>query len=79
MSLSLETVELHIQSLSNRISELEQGENGQIGELKEMLFALADSLGVDVGYGPYAVKREFAEELARKGVGRIGFKQEVQE
>ncbi len=79
MSLNLETVELHIQSLSNRISELEQGDNQKIGELHEMLLALADSMGIEVGYGPYAVKREYAEELSRKGVGRIGFKTEPME
>lgn len=79
MSLSLESVELHIQSLSNRVTELEQGESQALNELKEVVFALADSLGIEIGYGPYAVKREFAEELMRKGVGRIGFKREEQE
>lgn len=79
MALTENEIELNIVNMSSRITSLEEGRDQRIDELQEILMAMADALGMEVGYGPYAVKREYADELARKGVGRIGFNREVQE
>jgi hypothetical protein len=71
-------VEANIISLTARVQRLEDGESEGCAKLEEMMYALAEACGVVMGFGPFAVKKEFAEEIARKGVGRIGFAQEVQ-
>ncbi len=69
-------VEANIMALSARVQRLEDGESEALGKLEEMIYAMADSLGLEVGFGPYAVKKDVAAELIRKGVGRIGYGRE---
>jgi hypothetical protein len=69
-------VAAYLSSLEAKVDRVLGEMGNSIDRIEEMLLALADAQGIELGYGPYAVSREAAEDIAKRGVGRIGFKSE---